>query len=239
MLTLHDIRERMAAQACAAHAAALQRFFKTGKGEYGEGDRFIGLRMPQIRALAREAHGLALADVKTLLDSTIHEERLLALVILVRSYQRGDESTRGRIYDLYLASTKRINNWDLVDCSAEHIVGAQVFEGRADREVLDRLARSASLWERRIAILATFHFIRKGEYGPTLRIAEMLLGDDEDLIHKGVGWMLREVGKRDREREERFLRVHYRIMPRTMLRYAIEKFPEEIRLGYLRGTVGA
>jgi 3-methyladenine DNA glycosylase AlkD len=232
-MTIDDIRTRIAELASPEHAAMAQRYFKTGKGEYGEGDQFVGLRVPQVRALVKELAALPMPQVKRLLASKIHEERLLALLILVRQYQKGDAATRAAIYELYLASTKRINNWDLVDTSAEHIVGAHLMDG--DRTVLERLARSPSLWERRIAILATFHFIRKGDFGTTLRIAEILLDDDEDLIHKGVGWMLREVGSRDREREMRFLDVHYRRMPRTMLRYAIEKFPEELRLSYLRG----
>lgn len=230
-----DARARLHALASPEHAATLQRYFKTGKGQYADGDRFIGVRVPAIRSLVRELTMLPLGDVKKLLTSKIHEERLLALLVMVRQYQRGGEGLRQRLFEMYLANTRHINNWDLVDTSAEHIIGAHIADG--DRSVLERLARSESLWERRMAALATFHFIRKGDFGDTLRIAEMLLDDDEDLIHKGVGWMLREVGQRDRAREERFLRVHYRRMPRTMLRYAIEKFPEELRMGYLRGEV--
>jgi 3-methyladenine DNA glycosylase AlkD len=232
-MTHHDVRARMTAIASPERAAASRRYFKTGPGEYGEGDVFVGLAVPQIRALAKEFAALPFSEARALLDSPVHEERLLALLVLVRQFARGDDETRRAIYELYLGSTARINNWDLVDSSAEHIVGRFIDGG--DRSVLDRLARSSSLWERRIAILATMHFIKQGEFGETLRLAEMLLDDEEDLIHKGVGWMLREVGNRDRERLERFLRVHYRRMPRTMLRYAIEKFPEDDRKAYLRG----
>jgi 3-methyladenine DNA glycosylase AlkD len=216
----------------AERARVSRGYFKTGAGEYGEGDEFVGIRAPQLRALAKEYATTSMPELTKLLGSPIHEARMLALLILVRQYQRGDETLREKVYDLYLASTKRINSWDLVDVSAEHIVGAHLYG--ADRSVLDRLARSPSLWERRIAILSTLHFIRKGEHGDTLRIAELLLGDAEDLIHKGVGWMLREVGERDLATELRFLDAHYDRMPRTMLRYAIEKFPEEQRLAYLR-----
>jgi 3-methyladenine DNA glycosylase AlkD len=213
----------------------LQKYFKTGPGQYGEGDFFRGIRVPVLRRLSKAHQEIALAQAELLLHSEYHEDRLLALMILVRKYDRADEANRTAIYKLYLSNTKFINNWDLVDSSAEHIVGAYLRE--RSRKPLDRLSRSRSIWERRIAILATFHFIRLGEFEETLRIAEGLLGDKEDLIHKAVGWMLREVGKRDIKKEEAFLRVHYRQMPRTMLRYAIEKFPEVKRQRYLRGTV--
>lgn len=231
--TADDARERLHALASPEQAATAQRYFKTGPGEYGAGDRFIGVRVPQIRALVRELAAMPLADIKRLLTSAIHEERVLALLLMVRQYERGGEQLRQRLFELYLANTRHINNWDLVDCSAEYVVGAHIADG--DRSLLERLARSESLWERRIAVLASRTFIKRGEFGDTLRIAEMLIDDEEDLIHKAVGWMLREIGDRDREREQRFLRVHYRRMPRTMLRYAIEKFPEEERLRWLRG----
>ncbi len=215
------------------------RFFKTGEGEYGAGDKFLGIRVPVLRKIARDFQDVSLDVALPLLKSGWHEARALGLMLLVRLYQRGDEKTQKRIYDLYLKSTKLINNWDLVDMSAEHIVGAWL-EGRpAERlRVLNRLAKSKSLWERRIAILATFRYIKKGEYGETLRIAQLLLRDEEDLIHKAVGWMLREVGKRvGEEKEESFLKRHYRQMPRTMLRYAIERFAEPKRKRYLTGLV--
>ena len=226
------MRSELLRQADPSRAANLQRFFKTGPGEYAEGDKFLGLTVPQLRVLAKRYRGLPLRDTSRLLRSPVHEERLLALLLLVQTYRDGDADKRERIYKLYLRSTKFINNWDLVDCSAEHIVG--VFLRERNRAPLLKLARSRSLWERRIAVLATFHFIKRGEFGPTLRIARMLLRDEHDLIHKAVGWMLREVGKRDLTVAEAFLRRHYRRMPRTMLRYAIERFPERKRQWYLQ-----
>jgi len=216
-------------------AAVLQRFFKTGPGEYGAGDRFLGIRVPAIRKLAAELDELALRDVASLLRSPFHEERLLALLLFVRLFRRGDAKQRERIYNLYLKNTRFINNWDLVDLTAPHIVGAYLVD--KSKKPLQHLARSALLWERRIAIVATFQFIRLDDFGPTLKVAGLLLSDTEDLIHKAVGWMLREVGKRDIEAEEAFLVRHYRGMPRTMLRYAIERFPERKRRQYLKGTI--
>ena len=204
------------------------RFFKTGPGEYAEGDRFLGLTVPALRALAREHRDLPLKDVTRLLKSRWHEERVLALLILVHQYSRGTPAERGAIYRLYRAQTRHINNWDLVDCSAEHIVGAHLHD--RDRSPLTTLARSKDLWQRRIAIIATFHYIKRGEFRETLRIAQLLLDDEHDLIHKAAGWMLREVGKRDRAAAEAFLRRYADRMPRTMLRYAIERFsPAERR----------
>ena len=214
-------------------ARLLQRFFKTGPGEYAEGDRFIGLKVPQVRLLLREYRTLTPTDVLPLLASPIHEERLFALIALVRCFEKGDQPTREQVYTLYLANTSRINNWDLVDISAPQIVGGFLVE--RDSGPLHLLAQSASLWERRIAIIATFTFIRRNRFEETMRIARLLLHDREDLIHKAVGWMLREVGKREQTVEEAFLKEHYLIMPRTMLRYAIEKFPEEKRQMYLKG----
>jgi 3-methyladenine DNA glycosylase AlkD len=229
-----DLRER----ANAADAVFLQRFFKTGPGEYGEGDRFLGVRVPAVRAVVRQHwKQLMLADVLALLRTGMHEERLAALLILNEKYRRGVEAQRAEIYQAYLDHTALVNNWDLVDSSAEHIVGAHL-SGRS-RRPLRVLAKSKSLWQRRIAIIATFRFIKQGEFDPTLAIAEMLVGDREDLIHKAVGWMLREVGKRARSVEEGFLKKHVQHMPRTMLRYAIEKFPQGLRQRYLRGEVGA
>ena len=213
------------------HAALLQRFFKTAPGQYGEGDRFLGLRVPQVRKVAREFRALPLTEVAALLQSEWHEVRLLALIILVGQYRSGDAKAREGIYRLYLANTKRINNWDLVDASAPYIVGAYL-ETRS-RAPLRRLARSRSLWERRIAILATFHFIQNGDFADTLSIVTMLLGDRHDLIHKAAGWALREVGKRDRAVLRAFLDEHAHEMPRTMLRYAIEHFDPRLRAKYL------
>jgi 3-methyladenine DNA glycosylase AlkD len=235
MSPLAEVRADVRALENPADAVFLQRFFKTGPGEYGEGDRFVGIRVPALRALVRKHPDVSLDDCAELLRSEVHEERMLALLLLVRRYQRGSAAEREAAYRLYLASTRHINNWDLVDASAEHIVGAELVD--RDTAPLEALARSELVWERRIAIIATFHFIKRGEFGPTLRIAGMLLGDRHDLIHKAVGWMLREVGNRDQAAEEAFLRGRYRRMPRTMLRYAIERFPEPLRKRYLRGEV--
>lgn len=216
-------------------ALVSRRFFKTGPGEYGEGDRFIGLRVPELRKLEREYRSLRLSEALQLLQSPLHEARMLALFILIGIYTHGEGLLQEEIYRAYLRHTRFINNWDLVDASAEHIVGAHLWNG--DREQLQSLACSKLLWERRIAIIATFHYIKRGEFAETFNLAKLLLHDPEDLLHKAVGWMLREVGKRDQPAEEAFLRTHYRGMPRTMLRYAIEKFPEDLRKRYLRGTV--
>jgi 3-methyladenine DNA glycosylase AlkD len=230
-----EIQKRLAALGDPRVAAVSRRFFKTGPGEYGEGDLFRGIRVPVLRSLAREYQSISLPEAGRLLGSPFHEDRLLALLLLVRLYARGDGAAREKVYRLYLKSTRFVNNWDLVDSSAEHVVGAYLWD--KGREPLQRLAKSADLWERRIAVLATFHFIRRGEFGETLGIARVLLSDPEDLIHKAVGWMLREVGERDPEAEEAFLKEHHRRMPRVMLRYAIEKFPEEKRRRYLKGEV--
>ncbi len=218
--------------ASAEHAAVSQRFFKTGPGEYGEGDRFLGVRVPQTRKVARRFRSLPQTDVLTLLTSKFHEERLLALLIFVSQFERGASEDQERIYSLYLEHSAYVNNWDLVDTSAPQIVGGYLLERR--RECLDALAKSVCLWERRIAIMATFTFIRQEEFEDTLRLSRILLEDSEDLIHKAVGWMLREVGNRNRAVEEAFLRKHGSMMPRTMLRYAIEKFPKELRAHYLK-----
>ena len=207
------------------------RFFKTGKGEYGEGDRFLGIRVPITRKYAAKFKNASLKVVHKLLASKFHEERLLAVIMLTTSFKRGDERERKAIYALYMSNTQYINNWDIVDSSAHLIVGPHLEE--KSRNKLYALARSESLWERRIAIMATFHYIRINEFDTTLDISELLVHDPEDLIHKAVGWMLREIGKRDVMVEERFLNKHVKGMPRTMLRYAIEKFPEKKRKAYL------
>ena len=234
---LDVVRQRLREVATVERAAGAQRFFKTGPGEYGEGDKFLGVTVPDLRRITREFADLPLRDVRKLLTSEWHEERVLALLILVRQYERGDQSTKDAIYDAYLRSTRHINNWDLVDCSAAQIVGAQLVS--RSRAPLRQLAKSSSLWERRIAIIATFHYSRRGQFEDTLKIAEMLLADTHDLIHKAVGWMLREVGSRDRAAAEQFLERHAATMPRTMLRYAIEKFPDPLRKHYMQvGRVG-
>lgn len=232
---LAAVRHELQSMSDPEDAAFLQRFFKTGPGEYGEGDRFLGIRVPRIRRLARHARSLPLDDILTLLHSRWHEERLLALIILVDRHRRGTPEEREAVHRAYLANTRFVNNWDLVDTSAYHLVGAHLQPD--DLTLLEVLARSDVLWERRIAMMATFHWIKRGVFHPALHIAGMLAGDDHDLIHKAVGWMLREIGKRDRDVEEEFLREHCRSMPRTMLRYAIEHFPDERRQAYLRGDV--
>jgi 3-methyladenine DNA glycosylase AlkD len=216
-------------------AQVAQRFFKTAPGEYGAGDLFAGLSVPQVRKLAREYEAISLPETIELLRSPIHEARLLALLILVRAYATGDASLREQIYHLYLSNTRFINNWDLVDTSAEHIAGAHL--SNLSRSPLHSLAVSGLIWDRRISIMATFHYIKRGEFTETLNIAKLLLRDREELIRKAVGWMLREIGKRDRFTEELYLKAHYREMPRTMLRYAIERFPERLRQQYLRGEI--
>jgi len=227
----HEISLRLHRLGNPDKARFLQGFFKTGAGQYGEGDCFIGVTVPQVRGLLREYRELSPPDVLPLLSSPVHEERLFAVLALVRCFERGDQSLREQVYAIYLDSACRINNWDLVDCSAPQIVGGQLLE--RNRQPLYELARSANLWERRIAVMATFTFIRDNQYADTLRVVELLLHDREDLIHKAAGWMLREVGKRDQAVEECFLQLHVREMPRTMLRYAIEKFPEQLRRMYL------
>ena len=231
-VALAEIRRQLHALADPKAARFLQRYFKTGPGEYGEGDRFIGVKVPLMRKLTAECWGANESDALQLLSSPVHEERVVALMILVRQFEKGDDAARQRIFDLYLANTRFINNWDLVDCSAPQIVGGSL-AARAWRRTLERLARSPSLWERRVAVLATYHFIRRDEFEPTLHVARMLLGDREDLIHKAVGWMLREVGKRDVPALEGFLAGHLTAMPRTTLRYAIERFPQAKRRRYL------
>lgn len=230
-MTARDLQTRLRALGSPAEAKFLAGFFKTGEGEYGEGDVFIGVRVPVVRKLAREFVGLPLGEVEKLLHSGVHEERLAALIILVMQAAKADAKTRGEIHRLYLANTRYVNNWDLVDVSAPQLVGA--FLAGRSRRPLYRLARSKSLWERRISILATLHFVRVGEFRDTLKIAEMLLGDRHDLIHKAAGWMLREIGKRSPVALEAFLAQHCRVMPRTMLRYAIERFSDAKRKQYL------
>ena len=234
-MTIQQIKKRLKQLANKEKAEILQRFFKTGPGEYGEGDVFIGVKVPDLRKVAKDFRDIAIKDVIILLESAIHEERLLALLILVSKYVKGNETAKKEIYKLYLNKTKYINNWDLVDVTAQHIVGDYLMD--KNKAPLYSLVRSEDLWERRIAIMATFYFIRNERYEDTLKIAKILLSDKEDLIHKAVGWMLREIGKRDMVIEEAFLKQHYKEMPRTMLRYAIEKFPESKRQQYLKGEI--
>lgn len=209
------------------------RFFKTAPGEYGSGDKFLGIRVPVIRQAVKKFETISLPVTTKLLKSEYHEIRLFALLVLVANYSKADDHGKKIIYELYLNNTQYINNWDLVDSSAHKIVGIHLED--KDRANLYKLSKSASLWERRIAIISTFHFIRNNQFDDTLKISRQLLDDEEDLIHKAVGWMLRETGKRNKDVETAFLNRHYQAMPRTMLRYAIEKFSKEERQRYLSG----
>jgi 3-methyladenine DNA glycosylase AlkD len=230
------IRAELKAVADPEKAELLLRFFKTGPGEYGAGDQFLGIVMPKVRKIVRSHRQASNEDILSLLHSKYHEERMTALLILVEQYRRSDAARRNAIYHLYLENTAWINNWDLVDLTAPHIVGAQLH--KKDKTILKKLALSKNLWERRIAALSTFYFISHGECRDALGIAGLLLHDPHDLIHKAVGWMLREVGKRcSMEQECAFLDSHSATMPRTMLRYAIERFPEPLRLKYLKAGV--
>ena len=218
-------------------ARIIQGFFKTGKGEYGEGDIFFGIKMPIQRDVAKKYIDLSFNDLQNLLNSRVHEYRMIALIILINKYKKlkKNKLKQREIFEFYLKNTLRINNWDLVDISAPSIIGD--FSSIEGTEILKFLSKSKNMWERRIAILSTYAFIKKRIYGETLSIADILIKDEQDLIHKAVGWMLREVGKRNKEVLEIFLKERYKEMPRTMLRYAIEKFPEERRKAYLKGEI--
>jgi 3-methyladenine DNA glycosylase AlkD len=233
--TVKEIRMRLQRLGDKQRAKFLRGFFKTGPGGYAEGDRFLGIRVPELRKLANEYKALTIHEALSLLKSLIHEERLFALLMLIKAFSRGDASAQKEVYEVYLDNRQHVNNWDLVDISAPHIVGAFLID--RSKETLYRLAKSKSLWERRIAVIATFYFIKCHHFSETLEIAEMLLLDKEDLIHKATGWMLREIGKRDLACEESFLKAHCRKMPRIMLRYAIERFPQSKRQMYLDGTI--
>ena len=235
MAILKELQRELTRLADPQKAEQLQRFFKTGPGEYAEGDLFRGIRVPVLRKLVNRFEGIGLADAGYLLESPYHEDRLTALLLMVRIAATGDEETKSRVYRRYMEKTAFINNWDLVDSSAEHIIGSYL-DGKSKAPLI-RLARSSNIWERRMAVMATFFDIKHNRFEPTFIIAEMLLDDAHHLIHKAVGWMLREIGKRDQRAEEGFLRKHYRRMPRTMLRYAIEKLPERQRKAYLTGKV--
>lgn len=216
-------------------AKNLQRFFKTGKGEYGEGDIFLGIKVPILREIVKKYSGLPLTKIQNLLISKIHEYRLIGLLILVDKFKKSLEEERANIFNLYIKNTKNINNWDLVDLSAPNIVGE--FLINKDKKILYNFATSRNLWERRISIISCSAFIKKEEYDDAIRISEILLNDEHDLIHKAIGWMLREIGKRDLEILEKFLKKHYKKMPRTMLRYSIERFDEEKRQKYLKSLM--
>lgn len=233
-LTASQVVKALKAKATPERAKASQRFFKTGKGEYGEGDVFIGVTMPDQRVVAKQFVELPLSEIVKLLHSKVHEQRMTALVILVYQFERSKvDSERKKIFDAYLANTRWINNWDLVDVTAPRIVGAYL--GPRALPTLKRLARSKNLWDKRIAMVSTLYLINEGDCGPALVIAEMLLKDPHDLMHKASGWMLREAGKKCSQAQlEQFLHKHGDHMPRTMLRYAIEKFPKAKQQEYLR-----
>lgn len=234
MSNKNQILSRLKQLASPEIAAHSQRFFKTGKGEYGEGDQFLGIRVPVLRAEIIKLRDLPLDETVKLLSSKLHEVRLFALLMLVDKFEKGSNELRGSIYQHYMDNLQHINNWDLIDLSAPKIVGAYLAD--KDKSVLYEMAKSDHLWQRRIAIMATFHLIKNDDFNDAFAIAETLLNDKQDLIHKAVGWMLREIGKRNPQSEEEFLHKHYKKMPRTMLRYAIERFPEKKRRAYLNGT---
>ncbi len=234
-MNLLEIRQVIIKQTNPKQAIILQRFFKTGKGEYGEGDVFYGIKVPVLRSIAKQFRDLSLSDLKLLISSKVHEERLIAAFILVDQFKKGDEKKRKLIFNFYIKNRQGINNWDLVDLSAPQIIGEYLLD--KEKDLLYKFAHSNKLWEKRIAVLSTFTFIRNHFFEDTLNICEILLNDKHDLIHKAAGWMLREVGKRDLAAEEEFLQKNYKIMSRTMLRYAIEKFPEKKRKAYLAGKI--
>lgn len=230
-MTAKQARDELKALASPEVANTSSRFFKTGPGEYGEGDVFIGVKVPTLRGVSREFRELPPSEIESLLRSPIHEERHLALMILVLQAAKSDDGHRRAAFEFYLQNTPYINNWDLVDCSAPQVVGGYLLN--RSRKPLWTLARSKNLWERRIAIVSTQHFIRHDDLGETLTISRQLLTDREDLIHKATGWMLREVGKKNQAVLEGFLDQHGPVMPRTMLRYAIERFTPARRQAYL------
>jgi len=234
--TARDVQRNLRAFSDPKRAQVMLRFFKTGPGQYGEGDVFIGSSVPQLRTVVRQYRDLPLGEATTLLKSKVHEDRLAAVLILNELYKRGDQAQRQKVYAAYLANTRYINNWDIIDTSAPHIVGRHLLETSTPAKrlaILKKMARSKLLWDRRISIMATQAFIRAGEFVHTFAIGQALLGDKHDLIHKAVGWMLREVGERDRAAEVAFLNKFAPRMPRTMLRYAIEKFPQPTRKKFL------
>lgn len=229
---LSQLQKEMQSLANPKKAKDYARYFKTGKGEYAEGDIFLGIVVPFQRKLNAKYKDLSLHEIQQLLNSKIHEHRSVALFILACQFKKADEKKKEAIVRLYLKNTRNINNWDLVDLSAPKILGEYLLD--KDRKVLYKMASSSLLWDRRIAVLATFAFINKNDFKDSLNIAELLLKDKHDLMHKAVGWMLREIGKRNQKAEEDFLKKHYREMPRTMLRYAIEKFDDKKREFYMK-----
>lgn len=231
MITILQVKKELKKLANPKKAKDLQWFFKTGKGEYGEGDIFLGITVPKLRATAKKYNDISFVDIKKLITSKYHEERFIALLFLTHKF----ETDPKKVFDFYLKNAKHINNWDLVDVSAHKIVGAYLVDKK--RDVLYKLAKSKLLWERRIAIIATFWFINRGDFKDATKLATLLVKDEHDLMHKAVGWVMREVGKQSLKTEEAWLKKYYKTMPRTMLRYAIEKFPESKRKKYLEGKI--
>jgi 3-methyladenine DNA glycosylase AlkD len=230
-----DLKKELSFYTNFEKANLLQRFFKTGKGQYGEGDIFLGIIVPDTRKVAKKYTELSFLEIKKILYSKIHEERLCALLILVEKFNKSDKTEQRQVFDFYIKNVKQVNNWDLVDLSAPKIVGEYLLN--KPKDILYRFAKSNNLWQKRIAIISTFTFIKNERYNDTFRIADILMKDKHDLIHKAVGWMLREVGKKNLRKEEGFLKKHYKSMSRTMLRYAIEKFSEEKRIKYLENKI--
>jgi 3-methyladenine DNA glycosylase AlkD len=232
---VNNLIKELSSNANPKKARVLQGFFKTGKGEYGEGDKFLGVMVPKQRSIAKKYSHLALPDLQKLLNSKIHEHRLTALLILSSNFEKSDDKQQKEIFNFYIKNAKRVNNWDLVDLSAPNIVGSFLLD--KDKKLLYNLAKSSNLWEKRISIVSTFPLIRNNRFSDTLEISRILMNDKHDLIHKAVGWMLREVGKRDFEIEKGFIDKHHKRMPRTMLRYAIEQFPARVRKSYLNRKI--
>jgi len=232
---LPQLNSLLQSKANPTKAKILQGFFKTKKGQYGEGDIFLGITVPEQRKIAKQFTNLNLIELQKLLNSKIHEKRLVSLLILIEKYKKSEDKIKKEIFNFYLKNTDNINNWDLVDLSAPNIIGNYLINH--PRERLITLAKSKNLWEKRISIISTFSFIKNNQFQETLKISKILLNDSHDLIHKAVGWMLRELGKKDIKELEKFLKLYYKQMPRTMLRYAIEKFPENKRQKYLKGKI--
>lgn len=249
MTLLSTLKKELKQNTDPKKAKISKRFFKTGKGEYGEGDIFLGINVPTQRKIAQKYLDLTLNDLQELLSSKIHEHRFTALIIIVEKYKKsgcgfkknnlqGSNPCNREIFDFYIKNAEKINNWDLVDVSAPYIVGDFLLkEASTKRKILYDLAKSNSFWKKRIAIVSTFSFIRAGQFEDTLKISEILLKDKHDLIHKAVGWMLREVGKRDQNILEKFLIKNYKKISRTTLRYTIERFPEDLRQKYLKNNL--
>ena len=217
----------------AKKAKVSSRFFKTGKGEYGEGDKFLGLAVPEQRKIAKKNFEMNFSEISKLLENPFHEVRHTGLFILVYKYEKGDKILRKNIYNFYIKNLKAVNNWDLVDTTTPNIIGHYLWKNKKKRKVLYDFLKSKNLWKRRISILATFYFIKNNDLNDAIKIAEKLLKDKEDLIHKAVGWMLREIGKRDQKILENFLKKHVKIMPRTTLRYSIERLSGDKRKYYM------